>query len=194
VGPRPLADAAVIGTIRTALKAAAGLAFTYAPDQARARIVSPWGLLYGRAYYLVGPEAGMARPVLWRLDRMTGLRLEGVATPPPQGWTIGDYAAQSFGVFQETPLPVVLLFSAQAAADAERFLFHPGQVMDRQDDGSLRVAFTAGGMRELATHLFGWGTEVQVLAPEDLRAELRDRLAAALAHHGGAGAVSQPDG
>jgi predicted DNA-binding transcriptional regulator YafY len=179
-GPRPLADAAVLGAIWAALKAGAALRFGYG---ARSREVFPWGLIYGRAYYLVGPERGMGTPVLWRLDRMVAPELGGAAVPPPEGWSIGDYAARSFGVFQEEPMDVVLRFSAAAAGDAGRFLFHPSQEFLALGDGGLEVRFRAGGVQEMVNHLFGWGTEVTVVEPVALRLALRDRLAAALAHH-----------
>lgn len=132
-GPRPMADAALLVTLRDALKAGALLRFRYgdAAGDGRERAVSPWGLLYGRTYYLVGPEAGRPEPALWRLDRIAGARLDGPApASPPPGWRLGDYAARSFGVFQERPRRVVLRFSPAAAADAKRFLFHPTQAFE----------------------------------------------------------------
>ncbi len=185
VGPRPLADPAVLMSIRAALKAPAALCFTYgvSPETSRIRTATPWGLLYGRAYYMVGPEAGKAGPVLWRLDRITAPHFGGTADLRPEGWTIADFAAQSFGVFQEKPVKVALRFSGAAAADAERFLFHSSQVMEPQEDGTLVVRFTAGGLREMAHHLFGWGTEVEVLKPASLRDKRCQMLKTGLAQH-----------
>lgn len=183
-GPRPLADAGILAAIRHALKAGCMLRFGYGAEPGRVRSVAPWGLLYGRAYYLVGPEEGQDRPVLWRLDRIRDLAEGGAGAVPPEGWSIGAFAAQSFGVFQEEPFAVQLRFSAAAAADAERFLFHPTQVMAKQADGGLLVSFISGGMQEMVNHLFGWGTEVRVLEPPALRAALCARAGAALAHHG----------
>ena len=180
-GPRPLADAALLATLRDAIKARALLRFHY---NGESRAASAWGLLFGRSYYLVGPASGLPDPVLWRLDRMAGPRLDGPAPAlPPAGWSVADYGAQSFGVFQEAPQDVVLRFSPQAAPDAARFMFHPNQAMAPQPDGALLVRFTAGGMQEMAHHLFTWGTAVTVLAPDALRALLAQELAAAHAHH-----------
>ena len=41
--------------------------------------------------------------------------------------------------------------------------------MDRNDDGSITVRFTAGGEHELCWHLITWGTTVTVEQPESLR-------------------------
>jgi predicted DNA-binding transcriptional regulator YafY len=36
-------------------------------------------------------------------------------------------------------------------------------------DGSVTVRFTAGGWLEMAWHLYQWGAQVEVIAPEGLR-------------------------
>lgn len=185
-GPRPVDNSETLATIRTALKACEALSFCYksaSNPEGRRRRVSPWGLLYGRSYYLIGPEDGWDKPVPWRLDRISDARLDGARTDPPADWTIIDYAADSFGIFHEPPSDVVLRFLPDAAPTADRFLFHPRQTKEWQADGSLIVRFTAGGLLELSRHLFTWSTTVEVLGPDLLRELLRDTLAAALAHH-----------
>ncbi len=173
-GPRPTADAALLSTIRHALKAGHALHFTYkSATAAKERTVSPWGLLYGKAYYLVGPMQGVETPVLWRLDRLHDVTEAGPATPPPpEDWSLQDFASRSFGVWQNKQYDVALRFSPAAAMDARRFLFHPSQTMTDEDDGSLHVTFTASGLHEMAYHLFTWGKEVTILAPTELRALL----------------------
>lgn len=185
-GPRPVDNSETLATIREALKACEALSLCYksaSNPQGRRRRVSPWGLLYGRAYYLIGPEDGWDKPVPWRLDRISDARLDGARTDPPAGWTITDYAADSFGIFHEPPSDIVLRFLPDAAPTADRFLFHPRQTKEWQADGSLIVRFTAGGLLELARHLFTWSTTVEVLGPERLREQLTTMLRDALAHH-----------
>ena len=41
------------------------------------------------------------------------------------------------------------------------------------------VRFRASGMRELAWHLFTWGEQAQILAPERLKVVMAGELAAA---------------
>ncbi|OOL18926.1 hypothetical protein AL01_04135 [Bombella intestini] len=169
-GPRPTADATLLHTIRHALKAGHALHFTYqATKNAKKRTVSPWGLLYGKAYYLVGPMQGVETPVLWRLDRLQDVTEAGPATLPPEDWSLQDFANRSFGVWQNKQYDVALRFSPTAAADARRFLFHPSQTVTDEKDGSLHVTFTASGLHEMAYHLFTWGKEVTILAPTELR-------------------------
>jgi predicted DNA-binding transcriptional regulator YafY len=86
-----------------------------------------------------------------------------------QDFNLADYAAHSFGVFQEPAQDVVLQFSSAAAEDAADWVFHPSQTMEPQPDGSLIVRFRCGGMRELDWHLYTWGDEVEILAPAFLQ-------------------------
>ncbi|MXV36850.1 MULTISPECIES: YafY family protein [unclassified Saccharibacter] len=166
-GARPTADEKILTTLWYALKAVSRVCFMY---RGKERCVSPWGLLTGKSYYLVGPVKGEEQPRLWRLDRMAALRgAEGIAQAPPEGWTIQDFAARSFGVWQGKQHRVGLRFSPIAAGDARHFLFHPTQDKEEKEDGSLDVRFQASGLNEMAYHLFTWGTDVTVFAPAELR-------------------------
>ena len=82
------------------------------------------------------------------------------------------FANRAFGVFQneEEFGEVVWRFGPRAAAHARGFEFHPGQTLEDQDDGSLIVKFSAAGHLEMCWHLYLWGDQVEVLAPERLRA------------------------
>jgi len=75
-------------------------------------------------------------------------------------------AVQGVGQFIEVP---IWRFSPTAADAARDFEFHPTQKMTEEPDGSLLVEFTASGWLEMAWHLYKWGDQVEVLAPEELR-------------------------
>ncbi|MCL6250033.1 WYL domain-containing protein [Altererythrobacter sp. KTW20L] len=66
-----------------------------------------------------------------------------------------------------------------ATGRAKQWRFHPGQQFEENADGSLLVRFRAGGLREIAEHLFTWGGDVVIVGPEELRSVMADRIAAA---------------
>jgi predicted DNA-binding transcriptional regulator YafY len=74
---------------------------------------------------------------------------------------------------------VVLKVAPEGAAEARAWRWHPTQSLEDQPDGGVIVRFRASGMRELAWHLFSWSGQVQVVAPERLKAVMADELAAA---------------
>ena len=173
-GPRQRLNREMLSLIREAVLGFRKLGVNYlAPGAvAQRRILCPYGVLYGRRAYLVAHLEGVEAPdkmLLWRLDRLSDLELqaEGFVSEP---FDLAAYAAQSFGVYQESAENVVLRFSPSAAEEAAVWQFHPTQSAEPQPDGSLILRFTCGGMRELSWHLFTWGGTVQVLAPERLKA------------------------
>jgi predicted DNA-binding transcriptional regulator YafY len=124
---------------------------------------------------------------LWRLDRIVSADLLDRAFQRREDFSLSAYAAQSFGVFQEEPIDVVLRFAPEAAEDTARWLFHPSQSITHEADSAMTVRFCAGGMQEMCWHLFTGGTAVTVLAPKELRMQLAGLAATAAAHHRGRG-------
>ena len=193
-GPRPSESDAVLGAVREALKGGRALGFTYAGGSTpgRPREVTPYGLLFGRANYLVAAEAkdgDTGEPRNWRLDRLGDVQVLDRPALRPDGFSLQAYADRSFGIYQDAVEAVALRFDAEAAEGALRWRFHVGQTVEREPDGSVTVRFHASGMRELAWHLFSWGAHVRVLAPERLRTLLVDQLREALAAHSGGGGL-----
>jgi predicted DNA-binding transcriptional regulator YafY len=175
-GPRPIIVPGLFPTLRRAILGMHPVAVMYTAADAAApvsRCLCPHGLLYGGRGWLVAPVEGLPELRLWRLDRIASATLLDRNFTPQEDFDLAAYAAQSFGVFQEAPLDVVLRFTPEAADDAATWLFHPTQTSTRAEDGTLTVRFTAGGVREMCWHLFTWGAAVTVVAPEGLRVAMR---------------------
>ena len=69
------------------------------------------------------------------------------------------------------------------ARDASTFLFHPGQSVNANGDGSVTVRFEAGGIDEMCRHLFTWGEGVTIVKPARLRRRLAETHDSLAAHH-----------
>lgn len=180
-GPRRAIAPATLATLREAIKALATVRFRY---QGQSRHVDPWGLLLGRVPYLVGPAVPLPKPVLWRLDRIAEVVTAEGKSARPADFSIEDFAARSFGTFQEAIYDVALRFTAEAAEEAGGFMFHPAQILNAEANGALTVRFQAGGLLELVHHLFTWGDTVEILAPAELRSLMRSELSRAIRWHG----------
>ncbi len=186
-GPRPVIAAGVLPMLRRAILGMQLVVIRYAgpaAEEPATRILCPYGLLYGGRGWLVAHVEGLPEIRLWRLDRIVSADLLDRSFAPREDFSLSAYAAQSFGVFQEEPLNVVLRFTSETAMDAARWQFHPSQHLTPEADGALTVRFRAGGVQEMCWHLFTWGTAVTVLAPDDLRTALANLAASAAAHHG----------
>jgi predicted DNA-binding transcriptional regulator YafY len=103
---------------------------------------------------------------------------EGTARPPAD-FDLAAFASQSFGIYQDEIEEVVLRIAPEGAAEARGWRWHPTQTIEDQPDGSVLVRFRASGMRELAWHLFTWGEQATIEAPQRLKAVMAGELAAA---------------
>lgn len=187
-GPRTRLDPALLTTLRRAILGVQLLEIRYAVQGAEAptaRVLCPYGTLYGGdgKAWLVGHVEGLPDMRLWRLDRIASLNLLDRSFERRADFDLRAYAAQSFGVFQEEPVDVVLRVAPEEADEAACWLFHPSQTVTREAGGGLRIAFRAGGVQEMCWHLFTWGTAITVVEPRELRAELAGMAAAAARHH-----------
>jgi predicted DNA-binding transcriptional regulator YafY len=183
-GPRPFEDEAVLGAVREAIKAMSALSFAYegGSTPGRRRRVTPLGVLFGRSNYLVAAEADGV-PRSWRLDRMREVTVLDEPAPPTPGFSLQDFADESFGIYHGAPEDVVLVIDPARASDALAWRFHANQKVEPLDDGRVRVSFRAGGMLELAWHLFTWGDTVEVVSPPALKAVMVEELEKALRRH-----------
>ena len=144
----------------------------YGKADAPLRTLEPHGVLLGHRTYLAARDPARSREVRnFRIDLIHRAETLDKSFALEDGFTLADYAARSFGVWQvpEQYGEVVWRFAPEAAERAAGFRFHPSQVLEPQDDGSLIVRFHAAGWLEMTWHLYQWGDKVEVLAPEPLR-------------------------
>lgn len=163
-------------TISTALKSSERLKIVYhsrGSAKPTARIVEPYGVLIGVRRYLVArPKADTKGPLRYYVaERIQSAELTGESFIRDPSFDIDKHAQKAFGAFQNDAEygEVVWKFKPGVAAHARAFLFHPTQVLEDLPDGSLMVRFNASGHLEMCWHLYMWGDQVEVLAPEVLR-------------------------
>lgn len=174
-GPKPRVPGAVMVALRDAVKACVKVRINYRNrrnGKVNERLVHPYGFLFGHRNYLVAfhehPKANAI--TLFSLTNIEGTTVLDDYFERDPNFKLADFAARSFGVYQEEPFEVIWKFSPEAASTAAEFDFHPTQSMETTEDGSLIVTFRAGSDLEMAWHLYLWGDKVEVLAPDRLKA------------------------
>lgn len=186
-GPRPKINREHLRILREATITRRKVCLHYLYRGSRKRgyqTVHPYGFLYGKRHYLVAwSELDRAKDFRnFALSNIDRVELLDETFDRKRDFSINTYAERSFGVFQEKPINVVWRFTPKAADDASEFLFHPSQETERLKDGSLLVRFRAGGLLEMAWHLFTWGSEVEIIKPKRLASLLREQSAAGVVH------------
>jgi predicted DNA-binding transcriptional regulator YafY len=179
-GPKLAYDEGMVHTLREAMRAFRQVKISYVREgRPEDYMLIPMGFLYGeRQHYLVARHADgyKKEPHHFILSRIRAVEILEEVFEEDKNFSLAAHAARSFGVFQEEPFEVEWLFSPEAAAEAEKFLFHPSQEMSRNADGSLTVRFTAGARLEMAWHLCTWGRQVKVVKPAGFWESVRERL------------------
>ena len=80
---------------------------------------------------------------------------------------------------------VRLRFAKERALQVAERSWHPSQKVEPQPDGSLELVLEVGSTTELRDWILSFGAAVEVLEPEELRAEVAAELARALARYRG---------
>ena len=173
-GPRPVIRAEVIDTIRHAIKQGCEIYVQYRSLHSRrssGRRLHPYGFLLGKQHYLVGmsPDRHPGEARLFALTQIQRVNPLDRTFARDASFSLQKFAERSFGVFQEAPYDIVWKFAPTVAGAVAEYVFHPGQSIESQRDGSTIVRFRAGGLMEMCWHLYTWGANVEVLEPPALR-------------------------
>ena len=150
-------------------------------DASRTRRLQPWGVVCWRGrWYVVGHDVDRAAARCFRLSRIVG-RVRRAGRPhsftPPAGLDLLSYVARWSGTVERTNTAVVLAQSGRAAG-VRRW----AQEVTPTPDGdrlTLRYADPEG----LASWLVGYGADVVVLDPPEVRDAVVARLRQIWAAH-----------
>ena len=172
-GPRYKVRAELVEALRHAILGCREVSVRYRRRYATTehdRIIHPYGILYGQRHYLLAFVPAENEVRSYSFPNIIAIEETGRSFVRDPTFSLPEYASRSFGVYQQEPFGVAWRFSPEAAPDAKQFLFHPSQAIEDQPDGGLIVRFRAGGLLEMAWHLYQWGDAVEVLEPEELKA------------------------
>ena len=95
-GPRPVIAAGVLATLRRAILGMQLVVVRYAGpggEEPAARILCPYGILYGGRGWLVAHVEGLPELRLWRLDRIVSVDLLDRGFSRREDFSLAEYAA-----------------------------------------------------------------------------------------------------
>jgi proteasome accessory factor B len=129
-----------------------------------------------RAWYLIGRSShhhGAVRT--FKLGRLKHLTPTGRFFAPPKGLTLEKHLGNAWRMIRGSPTSeVVLKFSPMVSPNVAEVNWHRTQRLRWDDDGAVHFTVTVDGLDEIVWWILGYGPEVEVISPP----ELRDRLAA----------------
>jgi predicted DNA-binding transcriptional regulator YafY len=180
--PAALGEAARFRMLARAVREGRQLELTYwaaSRDATSRRVVDPYHLVsvegdwYLVAYCHLREEVRMFAPGRIRAVRETGERFER-----PADFRIGAYLDATFKVVRGAgpARQVRLRFTAAVARYVREREWHPSQRLQARRDGSLVLTLRVNHLLEVRRWVLSYGADCEVLAPADLRDEVRAEL------------------
>jgi len=149
---------------------ASGVARTYA--------LEPYTLAtFRQGLYLFARDVRANQVKTFAVERFTDVvRRRTVRFELPTGWTPHAHLAHAFGIISGPPVGVVLAFHERVTAYIRERTWHPTQTFGTRPDGRLELRIYVAHTVELRTWLLGFGADVEVIAPPELREAVADAL------------------
>jgi proteasome accessory factor B len=126
-----------------------------------------------RALYLMGYDESRGAVRTFKLQRVLELSVAPETFEPPDPAVVQEGLARAWGVIaDQEEVEVELRFDAEIAGLVTETTWHPTELVMRQDDGSVLWRARVPGTLEIRRWILGWGAQVEVLAPPELRDEV----------------------
>lgn len=164
------AEPLILEKLRNAMLAFKKVQFDYPTDKGNRTItLNPYGVIIADKYYLVGFNEYVKDLRLYKIDKISGLEVLEEYFEKDEKFSLSEYCNNSFGIYQEEPLKIILEFDKSVEDDVLNYHFHPTQKMKQLENGNVQVKFIAGGTYAICQELFKWGGKVQIKKPIELK-------------------------
>lgn len=142
------------------------------------RRLQPYGLVHRRGHwYVVGQDIDKAAVRSFKVARVSGpvARLDGSYTIPRSFDAAEHVGEQAWAIGPETSDVTVVRFDASMSWWVEQNM--PGLPASAGPHGALDVEVPVANLDALISWIIGFGSEVEILAPESARRQLIEHLA-----------------
>jgi predicted DNA-binding transcriptional regulator YafY len=146
-----------------------------------------------RGLYLVGHDEERDATRTFKVERVGNVSLTPRTFEPPEAYRAGSVLAAAWDVIGDQPaIDVVLRFGPAVASRVAEARWHRSQTTEPQADGSLLWRATVAGPLEIGIWILGWGDDVEVVSPPELRDRIAGQLARAAALYEARGQLAEP--
>ncbi len=141
------------------------------------RMVDPYAfkLNFG-IWYLIGFCHLRGEIRTFRIDRIRQSEVLNKSFDIPENFNIDDYFLGSWGIMKGPEYKVRLKFSASIADFISECSWHPSQKLSKNKDGSINAEFNVDGLSEIKIWVMGFGENVEVLEPSELKEDIAKTL------------------
>lgn len=156
-----------------------------ANDTISDRIVSPQRLIYYRENWYLNTWCHKSNDFrTFSLDRIQQLDILEEKALEIDDQQLDSYYSSAFGIFSgPANKTATLRFTRERARWIAAEQWHPDQQGSWLDDGSYQLSLPYSDSRELILDILRYGPDVEVIAPEELRQEVKAKLLETLGHY-----------
>ncbi|MBP1752438.1 MAG: Helix-turn-helix, type 11 domain protein [Geobacteraceae bacterium] len=177
-GRRDYAKASeTLKTVREALLFQYSLMLEYTTGGSGAKAsykIDPYTMVsYKGGLYLLGFAHNRQALRTFAVERISTVEVSRERFEIPEDFSPEQQFKTAFGIVGETPMPVRVRFSPRVAHTIHDRVWHPTQSIEKQSDGSIILAFEAGGVMEIVSWVLSFGDSAEILEPEKLRDDVR---------------------
>lgn len=125
----------------------------------------------GQAIYSIGHIEPLDQMRTFKIDRVERIELLRDIYTVPGDFDPDQLFNQAWGIWftEREPVEVQLRFSQRVARRVQETRWHSTEQVIEQDDGSLLWSASIAETQEMLPWIRGWGADVEVLQPADLR-------------------------
>ncbi|MGC9400639.1 MAG: helix-turn-helix transcriptional regulator [Anaerolineae bacterium] len=129
----------------------------------------------GRTTHVIGWREPPDALRTFKIERIRTAELLDEAYTIPDDFDPRKQLADAWGIWttEAEPVEVVLRFHPRVAHRVRETQWHRSERLDEQPDGSLLWRARVAEPQEMLPWIRGWGADVEVLAPEAVRAQLK---------------------
>jgi proteasome accessory factor B len=139
--------------------------------------VDPYTLVFHKGgMYLLGLAHNRTGMRLFALERIRGIEVTRQRFEIPEGYQPETHFASAFGLVSDTPMNVQIRFSPEVAHTIRERIWRPAQRITTGNDGTVVLEFEAAGEMELVAWILSYGMHAEVLAPAELRKEVKRQV------------------
>jgi len=134
-------------------------------------IFEPYHLYFWtRSWYVIGRCQNAKAQRMLKLTRIQEISLSSDTFIRPSGFSPREYLGNAWGLIPSGPdIRVAVRFSPRVARNVREVQWHPTQKCVDLPDGSLYYEVVVSGIDEIAWWIAGYGDQVIVLEPRELR-------------------------
>ena len=154
-------------------------------DEQSERTISPQRIThYRETWYLDAWDEERNALRIFSIDRISRATvLDAPAFDVPEG-ELEDHYASAYGIFGgKADKTAILRFTPEAARWTSAEKWHPEQESTWLPDGRYELRIPYREPRELVMDIMRQGRNVEVIAPDELRAQVREELQSALSQY-----------